>query len=119
MATGILLMTISITSAKADLVMRTEPISFGWFQKLDEVQMNSHISAIGQALVGADNGEAVHWNRNGAWGMTRILHTDSTSQGYCRTVYIEVYAFNKMKEDVHKYCYTTSTASWHQRAIKR
>ena len=99
--------------------MNSEAISFGWFKKLDEVQMNSHVSAIGQALLYADNGESVHWNKNGAWGMSRILHTDSNSQGYCRTVYIEVFAFNQKKTDVHKYCYTTANEAWGRRAFKR
>jgi hypothetical protein len=112
-------MTTSITSAKADLVMNSEVISFGWFKKLDEVQMNSHVSAIGQALLYADNGESVHWDKNGAWGMSKILHTDSNSQGYCRTMYIEIFAFNKKKTDVHKYCYDSPSESWHQRAVRR
>jgi len=116
---GILLMTIFTTNAKADLVMNSESISFGWFKKLNEVQMNSHTSSIGQALLYADNGEAVHWNKSGAWGLTRILHTDSNSQGYCRTVYVEVFAFNQKKNDVHKYCYNTGSETWSQRAVRR
>lgn len=116
---GTLLMTIFTTNVKAELVMNSEEISFGWFQKLNEVQMNSHMSSLGQALLHADNGEAVHWNRNGAWGLSRILYTDSNSQGYCRTVYVEVFAFNKKKSDVHKYCYNTSSETWHRRTIRR
>jgi hypothetical protein len=95
--------------------MKSDPIKFGWFQTLDEAQMNSHISSLGQALLNADNGQAVHWEKNSAWGLTRVLYTDSNSQGYCRTVYIQVNAFNKTKEDVHLYCYDNPSESWFQR----
>ena len=113
-------MTIFTTSLRAEgISTSSSTISFGWFKKLDEAQMNGHLTALQQALLYADNGEAVHWRKNRAWGFTRILHTDADSKGYCRTIYIEVVAFNKKKTDVHKYCFANNTETWYQSYIRR
>jgi len=112
--------TIFTTSVNAEnLFSRTKTVAFGWFEKLDEAQMNSYLSSLQQAILYADNGEAVHWSKNKAWGLTRILHTDSNSRGYCRTMYIEINAFKKQKSDVHKYCYVNSTGRWEQDYVRR
>lgn len=112
-------MTTFTTSVTADVNMKTEALEFGWFKTLDEVEMNSYTSSIGQALLNADNGEAVHWNRSRAWGLSRVLYTDTNSQGWCRTLYIEVNAFNKKASDTKKFCYDKVSKNWSEQPMRR
>lgn len=109
----LLLMTTFTTKAhSSEFVITAEPIKFGWFKKLDEAQMNGYTSAISQALLNADNGIAVRWSRNNAWGFSKVIYTEPQYDGYCRTLYTEVNAFGKKKSGVHIYCYRGSDDTW-------
>ena len=109
----LLLMTTFTTRAhSSEFVIIAEPISFGWFKKLDEAQMNGYTSAISQALFNADNNVAVRWNKNNAWGLSKVIYTEPKYDGYCRTLYSEVNAFGKKKSGVSIYCYRGSDNTW-------
>ena len=115
MAITLLLTTIFTTNARAqssEIVIYADPISFGWFKELDEAQMNGYTSAIGQALLNADNGVAVRWSKHGAWGFSEVIYTEPTYNGYCRTLYTEVNAFEQQKSGVHRYCYRGNDDTW-------
>lgn len=100
------------TSSKAEIVIISEPVKFGWFKKLNEDQMAMYNSSMVQALLYAETGDPVRWRTTGAKGSSVVLLTAPNGDGYCRTLYQEVFAFGKRKTGTHKYCYSNSLGTW-------
>jgi len=106
------------TSIKAEeILVEVEPVSFGWFKKLDNEQMSMYTGSMIHALMNAETGAPVRWRTKGAKGTTVILMTIPNGHGYCRVMYHEVTAFGKTKSGKQNYCYSNTSRTWSRREI--
>ena len=91
---------------------RLVDLSFGWFKTLDDEQKLSYNQAMTQAVMYADNGEAVRWYKNNASGQVVPAVTFPSGSGYCRRMYIQAIAYGVEKTMRANACYDNSSDRW-------
>lgn len=91
---------------------RLVDLSFGWFKTLDNEQKLSYNQAMTQAVMYADNGEAVRWYKNDASGLVIPAVTFPSGSGYCRRMHIQAIAYGVEKTMRANACYDNSSDQW-------
>ena len=87
-------------------------LSFGWFKTLDDEQKLSYNQALTQAVMYADNGQAVRWYKNNASGQVIPAVTFPAGSGYCRRIHIQTIAYGVEKTMRANACYDISSSRW-------
>lgn len=91
---------------------RLVDLSFGWFKTLDNEQKLSYNKALTQAVMYADNGQAVRWYKNDASGLVVPAVTFPSGSGFCRRMHIQTIAYGVEKTMKANACYNNSTDNW-------
>jgi surface antigen len=91
---------------------RLVDLSFGWFKTLDDDQKLAYNQAMTQAVMYADNGQAVRWYKNNASGQVIPAVTFPSGSGYCRRIHIQTIAYGVEKTMRANACYDNSTSRW-------
>jgi surface antigen len=86
--------------------------SFGWFKTLDDEQKLAYNQALTQAVMYADNGQAVRWYKNDASGIVVPAMTFPAGSGYCRRIHIQTIAYGVRKATKANACYDISSSRW-------
>jgi len=86
--------------------------SFGWNKKLNDRQREVYHQSIIHALEYADNGHKVKWYEQDASGYSVPVLTWPKSNGYCRTLHLNVIAFDKQKSMAITACYNNMDSNW-------
>ena len=87
-------------------------ITFGWFKKLDDEQLDRYHSSIIHALEYAELEQRVTWYSKDASGFAVPVAEWPTGSGYCRQLHIEVIAYNQRKTKSVRSCYNSMTEYW-------
>ncbi|MCA1806809.1 MAG: hypothetical protein LC687_02935 [Actinobacteria bacterium] len=88
-------------------------MSFGFFRKLNNYQLEAYNQAVSHAVMMADNGERVQWYQGDASGFAMPVYTYPThSGGYCRQIHIQVIAYNMEKTLSETACLNASNNNW-------
>ena len=91
---------------------RLMDFSFGWFKTLDNEQKLAYNQALTQAVMYADNGQAVRWYKNDASGLVVPAVTFPSGSGFCRRIHIQAIAYGVEKTMRANACYDNSSDRW-------
>jgi surface antigen len=91
---------------------RLVDLSFGWFKTLDDEQKLAYNQAMTQAVMYADNGQAVRWYKNNASGQVIPAVTFPSGSGYCRRMHIQAIAYGVEKTMRVNACYDNTSDRW-------
>lgn len=126
MAVGKLLILLFISNVYADdlenpkffeysasgFVNNLTTMTFGWFKTLDTEQKAAYDQAVTHAIMYAENGQTVKWQRGNAGGIAVPVMTWPTSMGYCRRIHVQARAYNIDKALSATACYDNSSDNW-------
>ena len=88
-------------------------MSFGFFRKLDNQQLEAYNQAVTHAVNFAEAGERVQWYHGDASGYAVPVHTWPThGGGYCRRIHIQVIAYNQEKVITETACFNGANSTW-------
>lgn len=93
-------------------INRLVELSFGWFARLDEAQSDAYQQSITQAVMFAENGQAVRWYKGDASGVAVPVITWPTGSGYCRRMHIQAIAHNTQRTMSATACFDNASTKW-------
>jgi len=93
-------------------INRLVELSFGWFSQLTEEQSDAYQQSLTQAVMFAENGQAVRWYKGSASGVTVPVITWPVVSGYCRRVHIQAIAHNTQRTMTATACFDNASTNW-------
>lgn len=87
-------------------------LTFGWFNTLDDKQLEAYHQSLSHAVMMAENGQRVQWYKNNASGYAVPVMTWPTGSGYCRKIHIQAIAYNIEKTMSATACFDNAHENW-------
>lgn len=87
-------------------------MTFGYFKRLDPDQKAMYNQSVIHAVMYAENGQTVKWQRGNAGGLSVPVMTWPTSAGYCRRIHIKARAYNVDRTMSATACYDNTSDNW-------
>ncbi len=87
-------------------------ISAAFGNTLDPTQLKLYHASMHRAVLDAENGQRVTWYHNDASGYAQPVYTRPRSDGYCRRVHIQVFAYGVERLFQQTACYSNASRDW-------